>query len=142
MRIVVVDGMGGGLGAQLIAQVAPLCAGKEAIELLALGTNALATGNMLRAGAHKGATGENAICFTLPSAELVLGPIGVIIPHAMMGEISPAIAAAVAAAPARKLLVPVSQAHVELVGVESKPLGLLVKEAAANVEKIINGRAQ
>ncbi len=142
MRIVVVDGMGGGLGAQLIAQILPLCAGQEAIELLALGTNALATGNMLRAGAHKGATGENAICFTLQTADLVLGPIGAIIPHAMMGEISPAIAAAVASSPANKLLVPVSQSHVELIGMESKPLGQLVKEAAASVARIINGRAR
>ena len=142
MRIIVVDGMGGGLGAQLIAQILPVCAGKEACELIALGTNALATGNMLKAGAQRGATGESAICFSINSADLVLGPIGVIIPHAMLGEISPAIATAVAASSAIKLLLPVSQSHVELVGVEAKPLGQLVKEAAARVERIINGRAQ
>ena len=141
MKIIVVDGMGGGLGAQLLAQIAPLCTDKSDCELIALGTNALATGNMLRAGAHRGATGENAICFSAPSADLILGPIGVVIPHAMMGEISPAIAAAVAAAPAVKLLLPVNQSHVELVGVETKPMGHLIKEAVARVETLLSRRA-
>ena len=141
MKIIVVDGMGGGLGAQLLTQIAPLCTDKNGCELIALGTNALATGNMLRAGAHRGATGENAICFSAHSADLILGPIGVVIPHAMMGEISPAIAAAVAAAPAVKLLLPVNQSHVELVGVETKPMGPLIKEAVARVETLLSGRA-
>src|SRR5690348_5019262 len=136
MRIVVIDGMGGGLGAQIVARVKPLAA--EAHELVALGANAIATAAMMKAGAGAGATGENAILVNVPRAQVILGPVGVAIPHSLMGEITPEMAAAVALSPAMKILVPTtqSQGDFELVGVESRPLAASLDELAHRVAKI------
>src|SRR2546423_771367 len=90
MRIVVIDGMGGGLGAQIVTRVRPLA--RDPHEVLALGTNAIATAAMVKAGASVGATGENAILVNVPRADLILGPIGVAIPHSLMGGITPPMA--------------------------------------------------
>ncbi|MDR1574860.1 MAG: DUF3842 family protein [Treponema sp.] len=95
--IVVVDGMGGGIGVQIIGKL------KEIIdsdtEIIALGTNAVATERMVKAGAHRGATGENAIRVSVSSGDFILGPIGIVIGNSMMGEITRGVAAAVLAAP-------------------------------------------
>ena len=128
-RIVVIDGMGGGVGAQIIERLKPL-AGAEA-EILALGANSSATDRMLKAGADRGASGENAIRVSAASGSLILGPIGIVLPNGMLGEISPAMAEAVLAAPCARILVPVQQEHFILVGLEQKPLGRLIEEAAA-----------
>ena len=135
MIIAVVDGMGGGLGAQLVAQLAGVCG--ERAEIIALGTNALATNNMVRAGAARGATGENAVRVSLRRVDVIVGPIGITIPNAMMGEITPAIAEAVASADARKILVPVNQSHFEIVGLEPRPLVTLIREAAARAGELL-----
>lgn len=103
MKIVVVDGQGGGVGRMLVAK---LKARRPDLAVIAVGTNALATTAMLRAGADAGATGENAVLFNCLSAELLLGPSGIAIPNAMLGEISPAMADAVDQSPAQKLLLP------------------------------------
>lgn len=138
MIIAVVDGMGGGLGTQLVAQlVAQL--GPRA-EVIALGTNALATNNMVKAGAARGATGENAVVVSLPKAAIVAGPIGIVIANAMMGEITPKIAAAVAGCDARKVLLPVSQGHFEIIGLESRPLGVVIKDAVARIAQLVRER--
>lgn len=114
MRIVVIDGQGGGLGASLVTRLkAKLGA---AAQIWAVGTNALATSAMLRAGADKAATGENAVCWNAAHADLILGPIGLLAANALMGEISPAIAAAVSAAPARRILIPVSSCGILVAG--------------------------
>ena len=127
MRIAVIDGMGGGLAAQVVSQLT----GKlpEQVELIGLGTNALATAAML--------TGENAICISAAAADLIVGPIGIIIPNAMMGEITPRIAEAVGSAAAKKVLLPVSQNHFEIVGVEPKSLASLVKEAVSRILTLV-----
>jgi hypothetical protein len=134
MRIAVIDGMGGGLAAQVVSQLT----GKlpEQVELIGLGTNALATAAMLKAGVKRGATGENAICISA-AADLIVGPIGIIIPNAMMGEITPRIAEAVGSAAAKKVLLPVSQNHFEIVGVEPKSLASLVKEAVSRILTLV-----
>lgn len=108
MKILVIDGQGGGLGRSIVEKV--LTRFPEA-DLTVLGTNAMATSNMMRAGAQKGATGENAICYNCTSADVILGPVGIILPNAMLGEISPAISQAVLSSPAQKLLFPVSNVH-------------------------------
>lgn len=106
MLIVVIDGQGGGLGAALVARLKTRLGDKA--QLRAVGINALATSAMLKAGADKAATGENAVCYNAAQADLILGPIGLLSANALMGEVSPAIAAALSAAKARRILVPVS----------------------------------
>ncbi|MFZ5943014.1 MAG: DUF3842 family protein [Bacillota bacterium] len=127
MRIAVIDGMGGGMGAQLIQGLV-----KEMgtnVEIWALGTNAIATAAMVKAGANKGATGQNAIKVSSRDVDVVMGPMGIIVPNALMGEITTEIAEIIASLGCRKILLPVTQPHVELVGFESRPLNELIKEA-------------
>lgn len=128
-RIVVVDGMGGGVGAQIIERLRT--ASIEGIEILALGANSGATERMMKAGADRGASGENAIRVSVASGRLIVGPIGIVIPNGMLGEITPAMAEAVLAAPCERILVPVAQDHFTIAGLEQKPLGRLIDEAIA-----------
>lgn len=130
MLIAVIDGMGGGLGVQLVTQISQVLPKSM---IIALGTNSFATNNMVRAGASRGATGENAVRVSLRKVDIVVGPIGIVIPNALMGEITPAIAEIVASSDARKILVPVSQNHFEIVGLENKPLVSLIKDAVNSV---------
>lgn len=139
MIIAVIDGMGGGLGVQLVTQLTGQLGDKA--EVIALGTNALATNSMVKAGAARGATGENAVKVSLRKADIVIGPIGIVMPNALMGEITPAIAEAVASSDARKVLVPVNQSHFEIVGLESRPLVSLIKEAVARVGEMVKEKA-
>jgi hypothetical protein len=120
MVIAVIDGMGGGIGAQIVSQLRQELSVE--VEILALGTNAIATDKMMRAKASRGATGENAIRVSVNLADAILAPIGVVIPNSMMGEITPGIAEAVAGARGYKLLLAINQPHFEFVGVEARPL--------------------
>ena len=135
LQIIVIDGMGGGIGSQVVAQLQTVLTSDLGYELLALGTNAAATSKMVRAGAHRGATGENAICFCVPRAKVIIGPLGIIIPNGMLGEITPNIATAVVSSPAKKYLLPIGQPHVELVGISEVPLAVLLKEVVERVRR-------
>ena len=137
MLIVVIDGMGGGIGTQLVSQLAGQL--PASVEVVCVGANAWATQSMLKAGASRGATGENAVRVTVRQADIVAGPIGIIIPNALMGEITPAMAETMAASSARKVLIPVSQGHFEIVGVENRPLVGNIREAAARIQEIVTG---
>lgn len=137
MIIAVIDGMGGGLGVQLVTQLTSQLGQKA--DVIALGTNAMATNNMVRAGAMRGATGENAVIVSIRKADIVVGPIGIIIPNSLMGEITPKIAEAIASADAHKVLVPVNQNHFYIVGLESRPLVVSIKDAVARVTELIQG---
>ena len=120
MIIAVIDGLGGGIGVQIVTQLRqelPL-----EVEIFALGTNAVATEKMMRARANRGASGENAIRVSICQADFVLAPIGVVVPNSLMGEVTPVIAEAIAGAPGRKLLLPINQPHFEIVGIEWKAL--------------------
>lgn len=125
MRICVIDGQGGGIGSAVIKKLRE--AFNESVEIIALGTNAVATAQMLKARANRGASGENAIVRTVSQADLVVAPIGVVMAHAMMGEVTPRIAEAVAACPARKLLIPLTQENVNVVGLSPSPLPPLIE---------------
>ncbi len=137
MLIVVIDGMGGGIGTQLVSQLSSHAA--AGMEIICVGANAWATQSMVKAGASKGATGENAVQVMARSADVIAGPIGIVIPNALMGEITASMAEAIASARARKVLVPVSQGHFEIVGMENKPLVSNIREAAARILEIAEG---
>jgi hypothetical protein len=129
MIVAVVDGMGGGIGAQIVTQLRqelPL-----EVEILALGANAVATQKMMQARASRGASGENAIRVSIGEADFILAPIGVVVPNSMMGEITPGIAEAVAGAPGRKLLLPINQPHFEIIGIDWKALTKQIVAAIA-----------
>lgn len=114
MIITVIDGQGGGLGAALIARLKDKLSGEH--QLIAVGCNALATSAMLKAGAQRGATGENAVCYNAARSDLILGPIGLLSANALLGEVSPAMANAVSAAPGRKILIPSSSCGILVAG--------------------------
>lgn len=124
-RICVIDGQGGGIGATLIKYLKR--AYGESIELIGLGTNAIATAQMLKAGANRGASGENAIVQTVVTADLIVGPISISWANAMLGEVTPKMAEAVMSCPAPKIVLPLTQEPVVLVGLESEPLPHLVQ---------------
>jgi hypothetical protein len=136
--ICIIDGQGGGIGVILIKYLRE--AYGDTVQLIALGTNALAKAHMLKAGANKGATGENAICRTVPQADCIVGPIAVTWANAMLGEVTPRIAEAVTSAPAFKILIPLSQEKVEVVGVVKEPLPHLVQMVVGKkIKEVLNG---
>ena len=135
-KVLVIDGQGGGVGKSLVHAIKALLPGQEVI---AIGTNAAATGTMLRAGADKGATGENALIYQCQQADIIVGVMGILIANAMMGEISPAMAAAVSASPAQKVLIPMEQCGLHVAGIQAQPLDRLVQEAAVKVQALCEG---
>jgi hypothetical protein len=124
MKIAVIDGQGGGIGSVIIKKIKETYG--ERVEVWALGTNAIATSQMLKAGANKGATGPSAICHCAPKVDIIIGPISIIISNAMMGEVTPEIAIAVGSSPAHKLLLPLTQEPISIIGVVKEPLPHLV----------------
>jgi hypothetical protein len=131
MIIAVIDGMGGGIGAQIVTQLRQELSLE--VEVMALGTNAVATDKMMRARANRGASGENAIRVSIDEADFILAPISVVVPNSLMGEVTPGIATAVASARGRKLLLPINQPHFEIMGIEWKAL---TKQISAAIEII------
>jgi hypothetical protein len=138
--IVIVDGMGGGIGAQLIGKIRDLVEREwpGQWELVALGTNSAATERMVKAGAHRGATGENALKRSVGQGEFILGPIGVVLANSLMGEINSAMAEAVLDAPAVRILVPIQQDHFILAGFEPLSLGKMVERAVEILKERIS----
>ena len=130
MRICVIDGQGGGIGAAAIKKIKD--AFGETVEIVALGTNAIATAQMLKAKANRGASGENAIVRTVAEADVIVGPIGIVMAHALMGEVTPAMAQAVSGCRAAKILLPLSQERVEIVGLAQEPLPHLLETLINN----------
>ena len=133
MRIIVIDGQGGGIGRSLTEK---LRAELPEAELVAVGTNSAATANMMRAGAGVGATGENAVVFNCAHTDVIVGPLGIILADAMLGEITPRMAHAVAASRAKKVLIPAAKQHMTIVGVEDLPLSRYIDEAVACVREV------
>lgn len=133
LHIAVVDGQGGGFGKHITTKLRQEL--PPEIEILALGTNAVATLAMLKAGANEGATGESAIIYNAPRVDVITGPLGIIIANSMLGELTPAMAAAIAGSPARKFLLPINRVGIEVIGVVSEPLPHLI-DALANRLKV------
>ncbi len=128
MKVVVMDAQGGGMGRMLVEAL------KKALPeqpVIAVGTNALATAAMLRAGADQGATGENAIRVCAGQADLILAPIGLVLCDAMLGEVPAAMACAIGSSPAHKILIPVSRCQVTVAGAAKQTLAEAVDAAVA-----------
>lgn len=139
MRIMVMDGQGGGVGRSLLEAL------KEHFpeaELIAVGTNATATANMMKSGVTSGATGENAVVYNSKRADVIMGPMGIVMADAMLGEITPTMAAAVASGDAKLVLIPMNKCHATIVGVESRRLGEYIAEAVDEIAKIFNDLAE
>lgn len=126
MNILVIDGQGGGLGRQLIQELKETCANAE---IVAVGTNSMATGAMLKAGAKLAATGENAVIVCSKKADVIVGPIGIVIADSMLGEITPAMAAAIGKSRAKRVLIPMDVCDYIIVGVSAQPVSAHVKDA-------------
>ena len=126
MKIVVIDGQGGRLGGLLVERVK---ARLPQAQVYALGTNTAATAALLKAGADFGATGENPVVRNVMDADGVLGPVGVVVANAILGEVTPAMAEAVGSCRAKKFLVPMNSCGVVVAGVEELPLPAYVARA-------------
>ncbi len=138
MRIAVIDGQGGGIGRHIVEKLRREF--PEDVEILALGTNALATSVMLRAGANEGATGENAVIYNSSRVDLILGPVSIMFPNAMLGEMTAGMAAAVSASPARKVLIPLARSGVEIVGLKSDPLPHMIEDLVVRVRGLLKAK--
>ncbi|WP_455538859.1 DUF3842 family protein [Terrisporobacter sp.] len=136
MIISVIDGMGGGIGSQVVHALRDEL--PSHVEVHALGTNAIATSAMMKSHANKGATGENAIIVSSKKANVIVSPISIIMPNSMMGEVTPSISEAVCDSEAFKILLPIIPENFEVVGIESKPLSLLIKDAIKIIKKEFN----
>ena len=137
MRIVVIDGQGGRMGAQLIEGVR---AAGIACDITAIGTNVLATSAMLKAGADRGATGENPVIVACRDAEVIVGPIGILAADSLLGEVTPPMAVAVGQSRAIKLLLPVNQCRNVVVGTQQMTLSQLVSAAVDQLRQLDQGQ--
>ena len=135
MVITVMDGQGGGIGSTVIKGIRGLLG--EGVEILALGTNSIATSRMMKAGANKGATGENAIIQTTRRADIIIGPLAILMSNAMMGEVTPRMAEAVCSSQAKKILIPLTQEKVRIVGVTGEPLPHLVEQVLGIIKEML-----
>ena len=136
MIVMVMDGQGGGIGATLIKGLRNAIS--REMEILALGTNSIATSRMMKAGANKGATGERAIVLTSAKVDVIVGPLAIVVPDSMMGELTPNMASAVSASEAKKILIPLTQENIELVGVSGEPLPHLVDQVVEIIKEMDN----
>ncbi len=136
MVIAVIDGMGGGIGAQVVNALRDEL--PTYMEIYALGTNSIATSAMMKAHANKGATGENAIVVSSKKASIIVAPISVVMPNTMMGEVTSKISEAVSDSEAFKILLPIMPENFEVVGIEGKPLSLLIKDTIKIIKKEFN----
>ncbi len=136
--IVVIDGQGGGIGAHIIEKIQkniPETA-LEKIEIIALGTNAIATSLMMKARANKAATGENSIVHVCKTADIIIGSWAVLIPNSMLGELTPAMASAISSSRAQKLLIPLPQKGIELIGVLSEPFPHMIDKLIDRIKRM------
>ncbi|MBM6910627.1 DUF3842 family protein [Oscillibacter valericigenes] len=137
LLVVVVDGQGGGMGRGLVESIKKKW---PKLHVRAVGTNSLATSAMLRAGADDGATGENAVVFNARQADLLLGPIGILTPNGLLGEVSPAMAGAVGASEAVKILLPSQRCSIRLAAGDPQPLQFYLDQALRLLEEELSAR--
>ena len=135
MTILVIDGQGGKLGKTLVENI------KKSfphLEIMAVGTNSAASDVMRRAGADRVATGENPVIVACRSAQIIVGPIGIVIADSLLGEITPAMAAAVCQSSAARVLIPINHCDNIVVGVPEQPIGQLIAAAVEKVSQLLS----
>lgn len=137
MRIAVIDGQGGGIGKHIVERIRKTL--PSGLEILALGTNTLATAAMLKAGADEGATGENAMVVNLPGVDLVVGSVAILMPHSMLGELTPKMAEAVGLCKAKKMLIPINRNNIDIIGALSEPLPHQVEGLVRKIKEQLEG---
>lgn len=135
MKVLVIDAQGGGVGKQLITAIKQ---NMQEVVITAVGTNSAATSAMLKAGADFAATGENAVVVACRKADVIVGPVGIVIADALWGEITPKMAAAVAQSDAKRILLPFDHCNNIIVGVPEFHVGKLVQAAVAELTKTQN----
>jgi len=137
LKIIIIDGQGGKMGKMLVENLKKELPGYA---LIALGTNSIATASMLKAGADFGATGENPVVFNCHDADIIVGPIGIVVANSLMGEITPPMALAVGQSRAQKILIPVAKCNNTVVGVKDLPLGEYIHLAVRQVKEFIGNQ--
>ena len=137
MNILVIDGQGGQLGSQLIKT---MLSELDQIKIIAIGTNAVATSAMLKAGAHQAATGENPVLVACKKADIILGPIGIVIADSMLGEVTPKMAVAVGQADAARILIPINKCENLVAGVTAVSTKMLLEDVMNKLKMAISGR--
>ncbi len=140
MNIVVIDGQGGQLGAQLIKEISAKFSDSSAmnINVTAVGTNASATSAMLKAGAKNAATGENPVVVACRTADVIIGPVGIVIADSLLGEITPQMALAAGQSGAVRILIPMNRCDNLIAGVPNLSTSALISDAIAKLDRIIN----
>lgn len=136
MNILVIDAQGGGIGRQLITK---LLEKLPEADIVAAGTNSMATNAMIKAGAKRAATGENAIRYCASQAEIIAGPIGIIVANAMLGEISPVISESVGSSSAKKVLIPITHCNTIIAGTKALPVKDCIEDAVDRIVRIHGG---
>ena len=134
MNILIIDGQGGMLGSGLVKEI---CANFENANITAVGTNAVATAAMLKAGAKIGATGENPVIVNAKKADVIIGPIGIVIADSLLGEITPKMAVAIGQADATRILIPMNKCENMVAGITNAPTSELIADVIAKLKKIM-----
>lgn len=126
LKIAVVDGQGGGIGSLIVKRIKEEFG--DSIEILALGTNAAATSAMMKSKSNKGATGENAISWNANRVDMIIGSLSIVLPNAMLGELTHTMAEAIISSNAKKILLPINQEGIDVVGVIKEPLPHMIEK--------------
>ena len=138
MNILIIDGQGGQLGAQIIKAIT---SNFEGVNLTAVGTNAIATTAMLKAGAKNAATGENPVVVASRKADVIIGPVGIVIADSLMGEITPKMAAAIGQADAVRILIPINKCDNLIAGVPNLNAGALIEDAVSKLRDVMDNKS-
>ena len=135
MNITIIDGQGGQLGAQLVKEISTKF---QNIDLTAIGTNAVATSTMLKAGAKNAATGENAVVVVSRKSDVIMGPVGIVIADSLFGEITDKMAVAIGKSDATRILIPINKCDNIIAGVPDLNTKALIEDAVSRLSSIIN----
>lgn len=136
LKIAVIDGQGGGIGSLIVKRLREEF--RDTVEIIALGTNSAATTAMMKSRANKGATGENAIVWNSERVDMIIGPLSISLPNAMLGEVSAKMASAIVSSKAVRILLPLNQEGIDIVGVNKEPLPHLIEQTIKKIKEIKN----